>query len=747
MSVNMSSVRRLLPKAVLFFIVVIKVTIAQEYTNARGLPQTENDPVIVSVIQSNRSGVTLHYLCPELTVQSARRTYSGKPLTQVKLGNAIHISRAGLPSLPVISSSIIVPMGQCVDQISVTYKDKKEIDGSYFVEFGNKPFPLMYSDRIPPSHPDRSVYSSNSPFPARSHKLVTEQKMQGISLAYIHIYPVFYMPESGKIIFYKDIEVSITFKDEDLSRVPAVRVRLENAMDRLTHVENPEMISTYSDGAMLGKRNFSRCRSNADYKYVIVTNKELLGATTSPNIGDLLEHRKKQGLTDTVVLIEDILKNYAHAPDVTDNPSKLRAFVRDAYNKWNTKFVHLCGNTKIIPQRYLFSLIDQPQYQEKIPSDLYYQCIDGDYNSDNDTLWGEPTDGTGGKDVDLMAEVFIGRSLVYNAATMSYIFSKIMAYESIPESDPFLKGAILIGEKLGDAFKPECEYAQSTLEQIKKGTPSSKGFNAINLTVAEYYEPSKKVTATSTLSQINSDKHSIFMHYGHGLYFMLMKLNSGHEKEFTNSKNPFVYSYACQAGWFDADCIGMRITTQGKTGFWGGVLNARYGWGDTLVDIACCHKLGKAFWNAYCEDNNKYHVGEINAASHEANIPECDYSYMRWSVYETNLLTDPAAMLRAKKIPTHVKKQENGIISAAKSHALSVHNGIIAYKLYCATPVEITIANLKGQILYSLKEKMHSPGYYTINMQGNHTVSVSGMYICQLKTETASQVVKYYLKK
>jgi hypothetical protein len=59
-----------------------------------------------------------------------------------------------------------------------------------------------------------------------------------------------------------------------------------------------------------------------------------------------------------------------------------------------------------------------------IPSDFYYQCLDGGFNSDQDQDWGEHTDGKdlpgGGPGVDLMAEVYVGRAPVENPAGMSH---------------------------------------------------------------------------------------------------------------------------------------------------------------------------------------------------------------------------------------------------------------------------------------------------------------------------------------
>ena len=100
-----------------------------------------------------------------------------------------------------------------------------------------------------------------------------------------------------------------------------------------------------------------------------------------------------------------------------------------------------------------------------IPSDLYYQCLDGNFNSDGDGFWGEPTDGPGGSDVDLASEVSIGRISAETPAEMSNQLFKMAAYEDSPPNASCLRKVLIAGEYLG--FGGASEYATATMEEIR----------------------------------------------------------------------------------------------------------------------------------------------------------------------------------------------------------------------------------------------------------------------------------------
>ena len=89
-----------------------------------------------------------------------------------------------------------------------------------------------------------------------------------------------------------------------------------------------------------------------------------------------------------------------------------------------------------------------------IPSDMYFGCLDGSWDKDNDTIFGEavypfpgPENGTAGEEADFFAEVYIGRAPVDTLQEATNFVAKTIAYEQNPQAD-YLKKALTIGEKL-----------------------------------------------------------------------------------------------------------------------------------------------------------------------------------------------------------------------------------------------------------------------------------------------------------
>ncbi|MFN8179875.1 MAG: C25 family cysteine peptidase [bacterium] len=67
-----------------------------------------------------------------------------------------------------------------------------------------------------------------------------------------------------------------------------------------------------------------------------------------------------------------------------DQPARIRTFLRDAHDLWGTQWVVLGGDVEHVPVRYV------PWGTEQIPTDLYYQCLDREWNEDGDAIYGEP---------------------------------------------------------------------------------------------------------------------------------------------------------------------------------------------------------------------------------------------------------------------------------------------------------------------------------------------------------------------
>ncbi|MGC9307948.1 MAG: C25 family cysteine peptidase, partial [Thermoplasmatota archaeon] len=126
-----------------------------------------------------------------------------------------------------------------------------------------------------------------------------------------------------------------------------------------------------------------------------------------------------------------------------------------------------------------------------MPSDLYYACLDGSYNYDGDENWGEAyEDGDEGQrnDVDLFAEVYVGRAPVDDATEVSNFVQKTLNYADA--SGEYLKNISLVGEFLD--FGGAGNWGGNHMDQLVDGSSAhgytTQGFPSDDYDISRTYD-------------------------------------------------------------------------------------------------------------------------------------------------------------------------------------------------------------------------------------------------------------------
>ncbi|HEC77235.1 MAG TPA: hypothetical protein ENI33_08290, partial [Thermoplasmatales archaeon] len=360
---------------------------------------------------------------------------------------------AGKPSLPFKPVKVLLPQKHRVKSISILFDDKILIGNGYKIEIARYPYPLSAKNGIDEMRNEIDEifdYNSTDIFPASLYSIVGTYAFRGYEIFVLKINPVQYIPESGEIYYYPKIKICI--KTEEKPKINELFRNLpkdENMVKKM--VINPELTLTYTN-FVSHKRGI--CNSSENYEYVIITNQQMAGYTGNNSFYDLINSKIAKGINATIVTVEEIVNETSYwnsTPLFNDTQAKIRNFIRDAYFNWGTDYILLGGDaddsgSNIVPARDLWVESWAGGYTTNMPSDIYYACLDGNFNSDEDTRWGEPTDGNGG-DVDLIAEVYVGRAPVDSFAELSNFVMKTLSYENI--SDEYLENAIMSGEYLG----------------------------------------------------------------------------------------------------------------------------------------------------------------------------------------------------------------------------------------------------------------------------------------------------------
>ena len=527
------------------------------------------------------------------------------------------------------------------------------------------------------------------------------------------------------------------------------------------------------------------CPVDDSFQYVLITSQGIRDAGTTPNVHDLIAHKKACGLTATIVTIEDILATDQY--NGADDAEALRNFIRDAYNNWETEYVLLGGDINIIPMRKLYCVDGATDH---IPSDLYYQCLDGSYNRDGDDKWGEDTDGDDGGDIDMMAEVYLGRASVENADEMANFVYKTLAYENHPPADDYLRGVLMGGQYLGSQFGPDMmAFGKSYMIHIHHTTNSADhytvGFDSCELfNVDGLYQwdddqaGRDRWGADDMLSRMNSNKYAVINHIGHGSPDFGLNIRNSNVASLTNVNPFFVWAEDCSPGAFDNDCLAERLTSQHRHGAYGCVLNSRYGWG-CLNDYPWSSfdgptlRVHREFWDAYFAEYI-VNIGALHADSHEDVIWMLDRENTRWCIYDTILFCDPHTPMRGQSQKpmlvycTHDMDDSDGgnsdgiinpgetvdLLVTLKNVGLDNATGVVATLSTTDTYVTVTQnfseygdipgtgASLPGLTNYTLQVATNCPTPHEVSLVLNITDTAGTNWISQFEVMvyTSSQV-------
>ncbi|MDD5454762.1 MAG: C25 family cysteine peptidase [Candidatus Ratteibacteria bacterium] len=577
---------------------------------------------------------------------------------------------AGAPILPFKPMRILIPYGQKVTKVKVIPGLKQEISGKYIIEPVQKQVPINQIENAGPTPPNPVIYESDDPYPSVPCGDAFLQGKSGYAILIVNLFPVEYHPKSRKLFYYPDMTVEVetaplsettvhllgtSAKGASVSSAnPDPRIKDEiNSM-----VDNPEVIKTYETSA-----GFTTL-SGSDYEYIVITTNALRDAGTSPyKLDDLVNAKISRGITAAVVTVENEISLYPDTrPDGGhDVQTQIRNFIIDYSQNHGTRYVLLAGNASNIPPRMFWVDPLNPYYSPTLmPVDMYYGCLLDAYGNPvtfddeptPDGVYGEPNDGPGGGEVDLYAEVFVGRAPVATGDEISNFVRKTLTYENT--TSDYLRSIYMVGELLDYLGQ---YYGSDYMEEIRLGSDAN-GYTTIgfeNSLYADFFDTYtlyddyyNYISTQDLIDAFNSGAH-IINHLGHGEWccmcyyipFCTYELQS-----LTNTDYSFVYSQTCEAGRFDdySDCFAEVVTTM-QYGAFAAIMNARYGWydpGGTDGASQCYHR---EFWDAFLGENiNK--LGKINQDSKEDNISKINAEFMRWSYYELNLFGDPELILK-----------------------------------------------------------------------------------------------------
>ncbi len=590
-------------------------------------------PNVASKLESSNSIVLKFDFCTPVIAEDVAGdsvTMSGLP----------EYGAPGEPVLPFKLVKALIPQGKEATHVDVTPGNRKVLGGPFKLAYGKTPMPISSNDTVL-DKPNETIYDSTNPFPDSLFSDLSEQYLRGYKILLGKINPVQYVPRTGELYCFETITLTVTLKETgDVS--PFFRNLPEDRELALSMLDNSEAAGTYSQTST-SMRATSTLSSN-HYDYVLITSNALRSS-----FQPLVDWRNQNGLNATIVLIEDIMKNPNYnsngqfgdgsgSPKFNDTQAYIRNFIKDAYANWGTEYVLLGGGDDIIPARGVYDYAGDysGNYTDyNIPCDMYYGALDGSWDTNNDTTFGEaiyhstgPQNGTAGEEADFFAEVYVGRAPVDTAQEATNFVDKTIAYEQSTQT-AYLKKDLLIGTKLDDI------------------TEGGDGLDAVTDLVPQYtatrlYSRDGTFNSLAVIGEMNAGTH-VVINDGHSNYQTVMGLSISDVDNLNNTEYFFAYSLGCYSAAFDQATSGAQgaiaehfvFSSHGAFAYIG---NSRYGWYCSGSLDGPGERYERSFFSVL--NSGTRNLGKALQLSKEEE-PILD----RWTYFDLNLLGDPATQI------------------------------------------------------------------------------------------------------
>ena len=526
----------------------------------------------------------------------------------------------GEPTLPWQSISLMLPQDQEASTVNVAFSDFVELEGSFNLYPYQRPRPISNEEEIPFAK-NEALYRSGDVYPAQSFSSVNTQYLNGVAFAFCGFTPVQYVPSTSKVSYARTVTVTIetaTSRD-DHSRKLWLTPENEASIKRLA--QNDNMLGTYT----------RRGRSIGGYDMLVITSEDWL-----PRFGEYLNLYNDKGIRTRIVALEEI---YA-TTDGRDEQEQIRNYIIQEYEENGIQMVSLGGDVSIVPYRSLYCWA-QEGYEDQLPSDMYYACLDGTLNDDGDDRWGEV-----GED-DLLPEIGIGRLPFNNEAQFETIMHKTFSYLQTPVLGEFTS-PIFGAEHLGDGYYGDVDMERligevNDYDYTTYGYPEDYNFK-------RYYATPQHDFKGSDFRNVICTGGQYVHHVGHANADIVAgwtgsSMNSTYFSGNDGISHNFMlfHSHGCICGDFPGSCVLEKIITI-PTGFVVTTGNSRYGWYVPWGDGMAAH-IHREFVDAYCHD----HIPSVGMALREAKIATAPWvtaygeeGCLRWNIYCLNVLGDGA---------------------------------------------------------------------------------------------------------
>lgn len=561
----------------------------------------------------------------------------------VRYGNAPLIDALGVPALPELPATLVIPPTATVTAIEVANIDEQLLAGEYVVLPGQIGRQWRLNDPEPPFiAPNPVVYGADAVFPKEPVTYQVTGNKGGFRVAGFTVCPVRYNPVQRKLWVITRLDLKIHYAENTVPRARDFpRQIAEMSRDLEGMVLNPEDLGRFAP-AVKYTGDPSPVLPPGYYEHVIVS-----PAIYADSFVRLRDWRTLQGMPSTIMTIENVCAMYPGR----DTAERIRNFIKDARTTWGTIWVFLPRYDH--PSRQYRAAYVSYSGTDILPCDLYFSDLDGSWDGNRNNIFGEcPGDSITG-----FSDVYVGFIPIDNPGNVRNFLSKLFRYEQTPGAAYIEKVALVMGVTFSE------NYAESI---AVNDPPSWTDFRCyVSRSVpAQAYIDSITAGYGYTCGIHHGDVNSVY----HGSPALI---TSAQANALTNQKLGVFISVGCDPGAWDqtgntnGDCLAENGVMWAPNAYVAIMMNARSGWVD-VAEHYNFHFMYRIMPPTTPRCSNFVTVGQGLARAKDHWIPRWnlggDTSRFRWEAYERNLFGEPAMQLWTRE-PGYCQATHAGVVT------------------------------------------------------------------------------------
>ncbi|MBD3276706.1 MAG: hypothetical protein GF388_00245 [Candidatus Aegiribacteria sp.] len=397
---------------------------------------------------------------------------------------------------------------------------------------------------------DQEVYGSSENWPLDILLSSHTGTLTGSTITTCLVQPWVYTPREGSLSLVNRIEITVQWQESPPQNLTFGQRAVARARTEVLE-EDGRISAEVSEDRLQG----------GDSQYLIVCD-----SAYTDELQPLATYHQKQGLTVETATVQTILSTFTGS----DDAEKLRNFLIDRYQNHGTIYVLLAGDETLVPVRMVYLFCEG--YVDSASVDLYFADLDGTWDGNGDGEYGQPDD-----DLDLYADVLLGRGLFSTEEQAELFVQKNLTYQDTPPEGDWQTTAVLCGAVL--------------FEEI--GYTSGKGCDSIAVEFPAYWEVNKFYEElpgggfTEHIPIISSG--SAWNHYaGHGndrgIYWHMAPLGMmtswiATDSIHNGSRSGIHTSIACHPGeYVDHNSCAEALLNNPDGGGTAVLFNTSYGW-------------------------------------------------------------------------------------------------------------------------------------------------------------------------